>query len=150
MSPGESATGAQSVETAARPRPRAVTRSLRGDVSSRVAQGVVRALWVGVIPALVAVVFARAVAPDAPSALARAMPGASGRLTVIFGFLLFLLFSFLARYWRFHVPGGRYACRLPAHLVPEERDARHLAEWAERAALHDILVSPSTRKRRVS
>jgi signal peptidase I len=144
MSPGESATSAPSAEIVPHSPPRAVLRSLRGRTSSRAAQGVVRALWVGVIPALVAVVFARHLAPDA---LAWAAVGASGRRTVIFGLLLFLLFSLLARYWRFHVPGGRYASRLPAHLVPEERDACRLEEWAGWAALHEILVSPSTWQR---
>jgi signal peptidase I len=60
---------------------------------------------------------------------------------------LFLLFSALVRYWLYHLPGGRYASLLPAHLVPQERNAERLAEWAAAATLYERLRTGSWRRR---
>jgi signal peptidase I len=60
---------------------------------------------------------------------------------------LFLLFSGLVRYWLFHLPGGRYASSLPAHLVPSERNAERLAEWARAASVYERLREGSSRRR---
>jgi len=71
----------------------------------------------------------------------------ASRYTIPFGVALFFLFSLIARYWRFRIPGGRYASALPAHLVPAEGDGDRLAEWAKAASLYELLISPGMRLR---
>lgn len=71
----------------------------------------------------------------------------ASRATVPFGVGLFFLFSLLARYWRFRIPGGRYASSLPAHLVADETDGGRLAEWAKWAELYDISTSRRMQRR---
>jgi signal peptidase I len=53
----------------------------------------------------------------------------------------------MARYWRFRVPGGRYASSLPASVGRGERDAERLREWAAAAALHATMTSRSFSRR---
>jgi signal peptidase I len=59
---------------------------------------------------------------------------------------LFLLFGALARYWRYRLPGGRYASPLPWQLVAGETDGDRLARWADHAALYERLRSPGMRR----
>ena len=60
---------------------------------------------------------------------------------------LFFVFSSIARYWRFRVPGGRYASNLPPHIAPKERDGDRLAEWAALAGLSSAMTSRAIRRR---
>ncbi len=106
------------------------------------------ALWLGVIPALLAGVVSRYLVPGAAAA---GLPGVVTalwhRFGLYFGIGLFFVFSGLVRYWRYWVPGGRYATALPAHLVAQERDGRRLATWAANATLYDQLGSRVLRQR---
>lgn len=59
----------------------------------------------------------------------------------------FSVFSVIAWYWRFHLPGGRYASSLPAHVAPGERDADWLREWDAVVALERALRGPAVQRR---
>jgi len=119
---------------------------IRGGRASRLLQRVLLALWVGVVPALLALLVLRFLVPPAGTGLTGRVAELGERVPVLFGVALFFLFSAIARHWRFHIPGGRYASPLPAHLVPGERDGERLAEWASRAALYEVAASPATRR----
>jgi signal peptidase I len=54
---------------------------------------------------------------------------------------LFLIFAGLLRYWRFWLPGGRYASALPAHVAVREANGGRLAAWAEAVGLYELLAS---------
>jgi signal peptidase I len=121
--------------------------ALRRSLVEELAQRALVALWVGVVPALVAAVAMRYLVPPAGTGV-RGVVSLLGHRFPLYGWAaLFLLFSALARYWRLNVPGGRYACALPAHLVPEEKDARRLAEWTDAATLYEALRSPAAQRR---
>ncbi len=111
----------------------------------RLLQAILEGLWVGVIPALLGVLVVRYLVPP----LGGHMPGArfGHQYPVVLGVAAFLLFSVLARYWRFLLPGGRYASRLPLYLAPDERDGDRLREWARIAHLDAALRSPFVQRR---
>jgi signal peptidase I len=110
------------------------------------AQLVLRALWEALIPALAAAVVLRFFTPSVASGFPGLIAWLGRREPVLFGVGLFFVFSGLVRYWRFWLPGGRYASTLPADLVPGERSAPRLAEWARMASAYRYLAS--TRGRR--
>jgi signal peptidase I len=112
-------------------------------------QSALRGLWFVAIPALLATNVVTRLVP-------RAVPGLEGPLATIarvghgapvaLGVALFVLFSTLARYWRFRLPGGRYLSALPAHLTSDVGvDA--LRERSAAAALHRLLVAERMRRR---
>lgn len=110
-------------------------------------QTAARALWVAVIPALLAALTIKYLVPP----IGIGLPGVLSLLVKAFpapfAVVLFLGLSAMARHWRFHLPGGRYASRLPAGVAPEERDPGRLREWAEVASLRDALESKGTAAR---
>jgi signal peptidase I len=122
-------------------------RSLRGSGLQLWMQRAVTLLWLTVVPALLAVLVMRFLIPPAGNGF----PGVVARIghgfALPLGALLFFLFSAILRYWRFRMPGGRYASALPAHLVPREKDPEKLASWAADAALYEVLVSAAMRRR---
>jgi signal peptidase I len=100
----------------------------------RFAQAVLRALWFGVIPALLAGLATKYLVPAGSSAVAAA------------GF--FVLFSGLARYWRFSLPGGGYLSPLPAPFADAlHDDADRLRAYAAAAAIHRSLCAGRLRRR---
>jgi signal peptidase I len=111
--------------------------SVRGSTRQRAAQKVLQALWFGVIPALLAALAVRFLIPATVSGPEGVIARVADRYGLLLGIALFFVFSLVLRHWRFHLPGGRYASALPAHLVVEEKDADRLAEWAGAAALHE-------------
>jgi signal peptidase I len=121
--------------------------SLRGGALERAAQHALSALWLGGLPALLAALVLRYLVPDVASGWPGAVHVAGHRYGLYLGVTLFLIFSALARYWRYWIPGGRYSTALPAHLVPEERNGERLAEWAGHAELHERLRSSRLRSR---
>lgn len=112
--------------------------SLRNGAAERLGQGLLVALWVGVVPALAAGVVVRYFVPTVGVGLPGFVASLGRQHGLYFFLVLFLLFSGLARYWRYHLPGGRYASSsLPAHLVPDERDPEVLEAWAGVASFYD-------------
>jgi signal peptidase I len=81
-------------------------------------QRALQAVWVAVVPAFLAVLVLRYLVPPAGAGLQGIVAELGHRFALYFGVALFFLFSTLTRYWRHHVPGGRYASTLPAHRVP--------------------------------
>jgi signal peptidase I len=120
---------------------------LRGAALAQWLQRVVRALWLGVIPALLAALCLRFLVPAGGTGPADAVAWLGNRFAVPLGVALFFAWSAMARYWRFWLPGGRYASELPAHLVPGERDGLRLAEWATDFRLYELAASPAVQKR---
>ncbi len=116
---------------------------IRHRIMQRLAQG----LWVGAIPALLAGVVIKSLVPPLGSGLAGIVSRVGHAYPVPLGAACFLLFSLLARYWRFRIPGGRYASLLPAHWAPGERDGERLRAWAGAAALFDALTSQAMQRR---
>jgi signal peptidase I len=108
---------------------------------------VISALWVGVIPALLAALALKYLVPPFGSDLPVTFTRACHENPVIVGVVCFLSFSIVLRYWRFSLPGGRYASSLPASVAPDERDGDRLREWAELAALYDGLSSRGAKAR---
>jgi signal peptidase I len=118
----------------------------RGRLEAAV-QAALRALWVGVIPALVAALALRFLVPQPGTGL-RGLIAMLGRTyPVPFGVGLFLVLSLAARHWIFRLPGGRYASSLPARVAPSERDGERLAQWATLANLSKAATSHSVRRR---
>jgi signal peptidase I len=113
-----------------------------------VVQAAVRLLWLYVLPALLAATFLRFFVPTVGTGVAS---GAVARVAhgypVAFLAVAFLVFSALARYWRFYMPGGRHASRLPPDVVPGERDGERLEQWARLAESLDVLSAAATRAR---
>jgi signal peptidase I len=113
------------------------------------AQLALRALIFVVIPALLAIVvtvfFVPRNAPGLASPLA-VVARAGHAYPVLLCVALFLLFSLLARYWRFQLPGWRYLSELPAGLAVGAT-ADRLPERAAAASLWRWLDSPGTRRR---
>jgi signal peptidase I len=110
-------------------------------------QAVLQALWVGVIPALLAALSVRFLVPPSGVGLRRVVAALGHAHPVQLGVALFFVFSLIARYWRFRVPGGRYASSLPASVAPDERDGDRLAEWASLARLSKAVTSSAVRGR---
>ncbi len=117
--------------------------SLRGDPWVTAIQWSLRLLWDVVVPALAAAVVMRFFVPP----VAQGVPGIVAELGkhhgATLGVGLFLVFAVLSRYWRFALPGGRYASPLPAHLVADERDAGRLQAWAQTVARYEYVVTPA-------
>jgi len=124
--------------------------SLRGGLWQSAAQRAIGALWVGVVPALLAGLVLRYLVPPMGAGLQGIVSVLGHRFGVYFVVALYFVFTLLARYWRFRVPGGRYASALPAHLVPGERNADRLARWADDAQTYERLRSPAMRVRLAS
>ena len=109
-------------------------------------QVVLRALWVGVIPALLAALALKFLVPFPGPGFAGALGKLARSVPIPFGVVLFFAFTLMARYWMFRIPGGRYASTLPAHVAPNEADAGRLADWADVAALSAELASGAARR----
>jgi signal peptidase I len=120
--------------------------SLRGRRTQRILQRSLITLWVGVVPALLAALALRFLVPPGGAGAAGAVAWLGQKLPLGCGVALFFLFSTLARYWRFRIPGGRYASALPAHLATAERDAARLADLAASAAVYELAVSPAMQR----
>jgi signal peptidase I len=103
-------------------------------------------LWTGVVPGLLALLVLRFLVPPAGTGLRGAVAWVGRGFSLPLGVALFFLLSAMLRYWRFRIPGGRYASALPAHLVPGERDPERLAAWAADAALFEIVASTGMRR----
>jgi signal peptidase I len=110
-------------------------------------QALLVGLWVGVIPALLAGLVLRYLVPPVGTGALGIVVVLGHRFGLYFGVALYLLFTGLARYWRYRLPGGRYASTLPAQLVPDETDGERLAMWADHAALYAELRSDGMRRR---
>ncbi len=113
----------------------------------RVLQAILRALWVGAIPALLAGLVLKFLVPPPAAGLPGLVATIGRRYPVPLGVALFFLFSIVARYWRFHLPGGRYASTVSARVAPEERDSARLRRWEVVVALHAAFAARSSRKR---
>jgi signal peptidase I len=105
-------------------------------------QGVVRALWLFVLPALFAGFALKFLVPAAGDGFAGWVSSAGRSYSVFVFAALFLAFSWLGHHWRFHLPGGRYASSLPAHLIPTERDPARLRAWAQVVDAYEGLSRP--------
>jgi signal peptidase I len=94
-----------------------------------------RALWVAVIPALLAIVTVRFLIPLPSPALAPpllALVQAGQSFPLVAGAGLFVLFSLLAQYWRAHLPGDLSL----ALAVPAARKApSRFRQWLEIASV---------------
>jgi signal peptidase I len=126
-----------------------VTRALpplRGSFIEASAQRVLAALWTAVCPALLAGVFLRYLVPSIGVGFPGLVAWLGRHFALYFGLALFFLFSALARYWRYRIPGGRYASILPARLVPTETAPDRLVEWAGNVALYEQLSSRGMRR----
>ncbi len=109
----------------------ALSEALSAGPLAAAAQALVRALWSYVIPALLAALTMKFLVPPAGAGFAGWVARAGHHWPVPFVAGLFVIYSALAQYWRFHLPGGRYASALPGHRVPAERDAGRLRLWSE-------------------
>ncbi len=103
-------------------------------------------LWSHVVPLLLAGMVLRFLVPRTGTGI-RGAVALLGSSPLLLGIVLYFLFAALLRYWRFRIPGGRYASALPAHLAPAERDPDKLAAWAAEAELHETLAAPAMRRR---
>jgi signal peptidase I len=119
---------------------------LRPGLLPALVQGAVRVLWLYVLPALLAAALLRFFVPALGSGFAGVVVRLAHGYPVPFLAAAFLVFSALAHYWRFHLPGGRYASRLAADVVPGERDPQVLKQWAQ---LAESLAAFSSRAMRV-
>jgi signal peptidase I len=102
-------------------------------------QQVIVVLWAGVIPALSAALVLRYLVPPVGVGFPGLVALLGHRFGLYFGVALFFVFTALLRYWRYWIPGGRYASALPAHVVPLENKGKRLAAWADAAALYEYL-----------
>ncbi len=119
---------------------------LRDGNARAVLQRTLEALWVSVVPAVLAGLVLRYLVPPTGPGLMGLVGSLAHRGGLYFGAGLFLLFTALARYWRYRLPGGRYLSALPGQLVPGETDGDRLARWADHAALYERLRSPGMRR----
>lgn len=120
---------------------------LQEQLVPRAAQRALSALWLAIVPGLLATIVLRYLVPPAGDGFAGMVAALGGRFALYAWAGLFVLFSALARYWRFRVPGGRYASALPAHVVTGERRPEVLAEWSDAAAFYERLRAGATRRR---
>jgi signal peptidase I len=119
-------------------------RSIRGSSVEAFAQRALVALWVGIIPALAAGLALRYLVPRAaPGGFPAIVALAGHRFGPYLAIGLFLFFSFLARHWRYWLPGGRFASALPAHLPTRGARGHRLAAWAADAAFYEQFRSPA-------
>jgi signal peptidase I len=125
----------------------AAPASLRGGPLQTTVQYVLATLWVGVIPALLAGLALRYLVPPEGDGFAAFVSWAGHRCAPYFAVGMFFLFAVVVRYWRYHLPGGRYASALPAHLVPGERHGGRLARWATDVAFFETLRAGPVRRR---
>ncbi len=102
-------------------------------------QHVITVLWTGVIPALSAALALRYLVPPVGVGFPGLVALLGHRFGLYLGVALFFVFTALLRYWRYWIPGGRYASALPAHVVPFENKGERLAEWADAAALYEYV-----------
>jgi signal peptidase I len=126
---------------------RAVPASLRGGPVPTTVQYAITALWVGAIPALLAGVVLRYLVPLQGDGFRGLVAWLGHQFGLYLGVALFFLFAALARYWRYRLPGGRYASTLPVGLVARERDADRLRRWASDVALFERLRAGPARLR---
>jgi len=105
-------------------------------VPSRALLGGWHLLWFGVIPALLAFVAVRWLpqARAGSSGLERALRQIASDYPFYVPLGLFVILSATFRYWRFHLPGGRYAFGLPERLAARAPLA-NIAELCEAFAL---------------
>jgi signal peptidase I len=111
------------------------------------ARRALRALWYGIIPALLAGLVLRYLVPPVGTGVAGAVAALGNRFGLYLGVSLFFLFAGLLRYWRFHLPGGRYASNLPVHWAAGETDGDRLAECERHAQIYEMLRSRAVRRR---
>ena len=109
----------------------------------RVAQSLLRALWLAIIPALLAgLVMRYGVPPFAGNEMG--LLGATGKLIMespaIPAMGLWIFFSALLRYWRFYLPGGVHLSRLPAPIAIKCANAR-LADYDALVATYEWATS---------
>ena len=82
--------------------------ALSGDAALRAG---LRSLWFTIVPAFLAGLAVGFLVPSAPSGavgIGAAVGSLGRRYPILLGAALFLLFASLARYWRFHLPGGSF------------------------------------------
>src|SRR5262249_49364801 len=106
--------------------------TLRSPPVERAAQALLRVLWLTLIPALAAAVVLRYWVPTLEEAHNPWLEGFTrfaGGQSLRLGIALFLLFGWLARYWRFSLPGGRFLSGLPAGIAARLPHA-HIAIYA--------------------
>src|SRR5262249_11446139 len=110
----------------------------------KAARAYLRALWFGVIPALLAVLAVRRLVPTPSAAKGTwaAPVAAAGEHPFVFAVALFVLFHLLARYWRHALPGGRFLGSLGASRVR----AADLPLYASAAELGERLGAPQARE----
>lgn len=120
---------------------------LRKSLLQAAGQLALLAMWVGMIPALCAGLVLRYLVPSTGGGLAGLVALLGTRFGLYFGVALFFVFSALARYWRYRIPGGRYASALPAHMVSDEHEPERLAGWARDAALYEDLRVATAQRR---
>ena len=131
----------------ARSGPEERAQSLWGGLWQRAAQGALQALWVGIIPALLALLVHRFLVPAVASGSANRLVALANLYPVPLVVASFFLFSAIVRYWRLRLPWGRYAAPLPAHLVPDEADGDRLSVWVAHVALYETLASRPMQQR---
>jgi signal peptidase I len=121
--------------------------SLKGGPLARAVQRGVVFLWVGLAPALLAGLVLRYFVPR----IGMGFPGLIGNLGQHYGVYcavaLFFVFTALARYWRFWLPGGAYATALPAPLARSGLRGEALRELAQVAAVFELARSGFVRRR---
>ena len=121
--------------------------SLRGGLLQSAVQRALSALWVGIVPALLAGLVLRYLVPPLGSGLPGVVSNLGHRFPLYLVVVLYFVFTLLSRYWRFRLPGGRYASALPAQLVADEANGERLEQWARDAQAYERLRSPMTRLR---
>jgi signal peptidase I len=113
-----------------------------------IAQTILKWIWFGIVPALFAALALRYLVPlpgEARHTWAEGLARLAGEHTVLFALMLFLVLALLIRYWRFHLPGGRFLSDLPPRLairVPTE----HLQLYANAAELQQLATTSRVRK----
>jgi signal peptidase I len=110
---------------------------LHGGSVERSAQSAVVFLWTAVIPALLAALAIKVLVPPVGTGFAGVVALLGSRFALVFGVALFFLFSGLARYWRYWLPGGRYATAFPARIALAEGNRPVLFELARGAVLYE-------------
>lgn len=90
-----------------------------------------RLVWLGILPALLTGLTLRYLMPPAKSDSSLSLLTRVFEVyPIVFGLVVFLLFSALIRYWRYHLPGGRYTAQLPLAFL--EKLARDQIAGSER------------------
>jgi signal peptidase I len=89
-----------------------------------------QALWVVILPAVLAVLVLRFFVPPVGAGFAGLVSSAGGRYPLPFGVGLFVLFSALAHYWRSHLPEAVRAWVVPPSATKKERRGWEIASIA--------------------